>query len=266
MVTLEDRVAVITGGAGSIGSETTRLFAKLGATTVICDRDARAAQEVRQFVESAGGRCETFILDGCQDQQVIAAVERISTRFSRVDILVHLIGGTLSHDLTSTDMVSVRSDIETNLTSALLWAKTVLPVMSRTADGAMVFCSSVNAILGGFDQTSYASAKAGIEALVRTLTAEHGGRGIRFNCVSLGTIPGTNARWRARFEQDPQLEAQLTSMYPLGRLGTPTDAARAIAFLASSASDWISGVSLSVDGGITATGGVSMTGRPLRAS
>ncbi|MGH9961438.1 MAG: SDR family NAD(P)-dependent oxidoreductase, partial [Pyrinomonadaceae bacterium] len=148
MLSLKGQAAVLVGGAGSIGSATALLLSELGAGIVICDQDEAAAGNLKVKLDAAGRHCDMLVLDGCDDKKVGAAAASIAQKCGRIDILVHLLGGSVARHLLDTDMENVRQDIERNLTSAVLWAKATLPQMMKQRSGVMLFCSSVNTRLG----------------------------------------------------------------------------------------------------------------------
>ncbi len=256
MFTQVGKVSVITGGGGSIGSATSLIFAQQGAIVVVVDIDDEKGMRALDSIHQAGGM-GTFIQADVTD---IVDTQRVMSKaikeYGHIDSLIHVAGGTKSVRLLETDDAMLEHDITLNLKSALYCTKAVLPSMIENGSGAIVYTSSVNAVIGGFSQSSYASAKSGLHSLAQTLTTDYSKYGPRFNVVCLGTIPGDSPRWRERQEEEPGTLDQLAGMYPVGRYGTPVDAANAFLFLASEEARWITGTALVVDGGITATGGL----------
>ncbi len=148
------------------------------------------------------------------------------------------------------DEETLERNIALNLKSAVFCTKAVLSHMISKKRGSVVYISSINAVLGGFGRTAYASAKAGLHSLVQTLTSDYSRYGLRFNVICPGSIPES---WRT---SSPILLKRFEKKYPLKRFGNPDDVAHAVLFLASDEASWITGVVLPVDGGITATGGI----------
>ena len=127
--------------------------------------------------------------------------------------------------------------------------KAAFPLMQH-AGASVVNLSSVNALMGFGNDHLYSSMKAAIIGLSRSMVGEYSPHGIRINCICPGTI--VTERWKMRFERDPELEARLTRLYPIRRLGSPEDVANAVLFLASDEASFITGAVLTVDGGLTA--------------
>lgn len=252
---LSNKIAIITGGAGSIGKTTSLLFAREGASIIIIDinqnRGKKAIDEVKKIAPNS-----IFIqADLTKSTEVNHVFRQVINKFDRVDILINIVGGTRSIRLDDTDDDTIDQDINLNLKSALLCTKAILEPMREQQKGSIIYTSSVNALLGGFSQTTYACAKAGLHSLAQTLTADYSKESIRFNVVCLGTIPCNSPRWQERLNQDSSILDNLASMYPMKKYGEPIDAAYAMLFLASDDSKWITGITLPVDGGITACGG-----------
>lgn len=250
---LAGKVSIITGGAGSIGKTTSQLFVREGGSVVIVDVDEQSGVDASEEIVQAGGKCLYLNADVTVASSLEEAFAEAIRCFGAVDVLVNLAGGSVSTRLLETDNSTLEKDIALNLTSAMLCTKAILPHMRERKRGSVIFVSSVNAILGGFSQSSYAAAKAGLHSLSQTLTADYSRDRLRFNTVCLGTIPGDSPRWKERLEAAPAL-GDLKKMYPLGRFGNTSDASNAFLYLASDESVWVSGSTIVVDGGISATG------------
>jgi NAD(P)-dependent dehydrogenase (short-subunit alcohol dehydrogenase family) len=181
-------------------------------------------------------------------------VEQILEVYGRVDILVNNVGGSFGVTLEDADETTIEKNLRSNLISALIFTKMVVPAMISQRQGAVVFVSSINALLGGFSEIAYSAAKAGLHAAARGLTADYGPYGIRFNVVCPGSVPREGGAWARREQESPGTIDRLNRIYPLGRFGTPKDVAHGILYLASDEAAWVSGVVLPIDGGLTATG------------
>jgi NAD(P)-dependent dehydrogenase (short-subunit alcohol dehydrogenase family) len=256
------KVAVITGGAGAgIGGAISRLLAREGARIVIVDIGA-AGERLAEEIKDGGDDAAFSQTDVSDTAEITRLFQWTEETYGRVDILVNNVGrggGTTLDDL---DEGLFERHVRVNLKTAVFCTKAALPIMKRQGYGSVVYISSVNALLGGFSETGYASAKAGLHSLAQTLTADYAPFGIRFNVVCPGSVPTVSGSevigtWHDREVASPGTLQRLANAYPLRRLGRPSDVAQAVLFLASDEASWITGVTLPVDGGIAATGGLS---------
>jgi meso-butanediol dehydrogenase/(S,S)-butanediol dehydrogenase/diacetyl reductase len=253
---LRGKVAVVTGGAGSIGGGISRALAAEGAAVWVVDTSDEAGEEVVAEIRDAGGRADVARADLTSVDEASRAIGRIAEGEGRIDILVNNLGGSTGLGLEDLDEETFRWNIDLNLKSALFTTKAVCPAMRRNGRGSVVFISSINALLGGFGEVAYAAAKAGLHSLVATLTAEQSPQGLRFNALAVGSVPGNSPVWVGREHDDPGVLDRLARAYPLRRFGEPADVANAVVFLASDESSWITGAIIPVDGGLSATGGL----------
>jgi NAD(P)-dependent dehydrogenase (short-subunit alcohol dehydrogenase family) len=253
---LRDTVTVVTGGAGNIGAAISRELAAQGASTWTVDTDEKGSAEVSQSIREAGGRASFITADVTVTEEADRSVRHVLQAEGRIDALVNGVGRSVGLSLEDVDEEAFRQNVESNLKSALFMTKAVCAGMRERGRGSVIFISSVNALLGGFGEVAYASAKAGLHSLVRSLTAEYSPDGLRFNALTVGSVPG-NGVWEERERSDPGTLRRLARLYPLRRLGEPRDVAQAVLFLASDESSWITGSVIPVDGGISATGALS---------
>lgn len=243
---LRDRVAVITGGAGAIGSAIARALARDGAAVVINYRHSEgAAHAVVDAIASAEGRATAVqgdVTDPAQAQRVIeAAVET----YGRVDILVNNAGArrdALAIRMKDDDWRVVQA---ANLDSAFYCSRAALREMLRQRRGRIINIASIAGQVGNVGQANYAAAKAGVIGLTKALAREVGSRGITVNAVAPGFI-------EAGMTEDltgEQRRAYIENV-PMRRGGTPEDVAGAVAFLAGDEASYITGQVLNVDGGL----------------
>ncbi len=240
---LQDQRVLVTGATTGIGRETATLFARRGATVVITGRDPERGAQTVAVIEAEGGRAE-FIGADLND---IASVRRLAEQAGEVDVLVnnaaaHHYAPTLEQDVDSFDMtfdVTVRAPFF--LTAALL------PKMIARGSGAIVNISAMGASVGAAHVPVSAAAKSALESFTRSWAAAFGANGIRVNTVAPGPTrtEGTAGTLRDSLEQ-------LGSATPLGRTAAPSEIAEAIVFLASPQASYITGATLTVDGGYTA--------------
>lgn len=242
-------VALVTGGGTGIGRATALELARSGASVVICGRRPEPLDAVRAELEAAGADCLAVQADIREPEQVEALVERTLERFGRVDVLVNNAGGQF---LAPAEEISLKGwravhrlalDAAWDLTRAVA-TRSMIP----NREGVVIFVGF--SPRRGIPQMAHASAaRAALENLAASLSNEWSRYGIRSVCVALGTIL-TEGLEGYGTEQIASWERSV----PLGRLGTPEDAARTIAFLASPKASYITGTTVVVDGGADAWG------------
>jgi NAD(P)-dependent dehydrogenase (short-subunit alcohol dehydrogenase family) len=235
---------MITGAAHGIGRAVAERLAAEGARVVLADLDEDAAAGLAATLAPA--ETITATCDVRSTTSVNACVARAVQHFGRLDVLVNVAGGSTpmpSFEELSDETWNAMLDL--NLTGAMRCIRAALPHLSRQAGAAVVSVSSVNG-LAAFGEEPYSAAKAGLGVLTRNLAVRYGPSGVRVNSVAPGTV-----RTRVWDGQDGGAD-RLRPLYPLGRVGEPSDIAAAVAFLASDDASWITGVTLPVDGGVLA--------------
>jgi citronellol/citronellal dehydrogenase len=245
----EGRVALITGGGTGIGRATACELAATGADVVVCGRREELLDETVAAVEGAGGRCVAVPADVREPDQTRRVVETAMDRFGAIDVLVHSAGGQFAAPAEDISDGGWRAVGRLNLDAVWSLTRTVaVRSMIPRRDGLIVFIGfSPQRGLPGFAHAS--AARAAVANLAAGLAIEWSRHRIRSVCLALGTIltegleqygGDTIERWRRSV--------------PLGRLGTPTEVATIIAFLASSGGAYISGTTITIDGGADAWG------------
>jgi 3-oxoacyl-[acyl-carrier protein] reductase len=244
-VSLEGRVALVTGGGRGIGAATAQVMAKRGAKVVVSDLDEAPAAEVAGPIGGLAVACDVSKRDSVE-----AMVDRTVKELGRLDILVTCAGiirDNLLFKMTDDDWDAV---IDTHLKGTFLCAQAAQKHMVPQKYGKMVFLSSTSA-LGNRGQTNYSAAKAGLQGMARTLAIELGPFNINVNAVAPGFVETRMTRATAeRMGVDYEtFKLGAASQIPLQRVGQPEDIANVIAFLCSDESGFVSGQTIYVRGG-----------------
>jgi NAD(P)-dependent dehydrogenase (short-subunit alcohol dehydrogenase family) len=248
---LHNKIALITGGNSGIGRACAEMFASEGATVVIAARNAESANETVQAIEQAGGRALFVPCDVSQHEQCQQAVEQTISHFGRLDILVNNAG--IIHrncNVINTPIEIWQQTMDVNLNGTFYMCKYVMPHLIAT-QGNIVNVASYAGLVGFQDTAAYCASKGAVVNLTRAMALDHAADGVRVNCVCPGSVdtPMIRAAWETF---GAGAEERWKSKHPLGRIATAQDVANAILYLASAEANFITGVALPVDGGITA--------------
>jgi 2-dehydro-3-deoxy-D-gluconate 5-dehydrogenase len=244
---LTDRLAVVTGARRGIGLAIADALAAAGADIVAVSAGQEAdGGAVRDRVEAHGRRFRGFAVDLGDRAAVGDLVERLDALERPVDILVNNAG-----TIHRTPAVDHRDDawdrvLEVNLTAPFLLARALGARMVDRGDGKVIFIASLLSFQGGITVPSYTASKHGVAGLVKALANEWAARGVNVNGIAPGYIATDNTR---ALRDDPERSGAILERIPAGRWGRPDDLAGAAVFLASSASDYVHGTIVAVDGG-----------------
>jgi 3-oxoacyl-[acyl-carrier protein] reductase len=242
---LENKVAMITGAGSGIGKETAYLFAKEGAKLVLTGKTAEKLEKVCNEIHENGGKAIFNIGDVSKREDMDDVVNTAMNEFGRIDILVNNAG--VNKDALVTKMTKEQWNgvIEVDLTGAFNCIQAVVDVMINQGSGVIINASSISGIYGNIGQANYASAKAGLIGLTKTLAKELGRKGIRVNAVAPGfTITPMTSM------VPEKILTMMKEKIPLHRLAEPIDIAYAYLYLASDEARYVNGAVLSVDGGL----------------
>ncbi|WP_211659058.1 SDR family NAD(P)-dependent oxidoreductase [Phytoactinopolyspora halophila] len=242
------RVALVTGAARGIGQAIAARLVDEGATAVLADVDTdavtAAADELTAYGDVLGVTC-----DVTDRSSVDAAVGAAVQRWGRLDVLVNNVGVNGGPPFIDVDDEAWNRQADPTLHGAARCIQAALPsLLDSPAGGSVVSIGSVNG-MAAFGSEVYSAAKAGLINLTQNLALRYGPDGVRFNVVAPGTV---RTRAWEHLDDRPDVHERLRRLYPLGRLGEPSDIAAAAAFLASDDASWITGTVLNVDGGILA--------------
>ncbi len=243
---LENKVAIITGAGSGIGKETAYLFAKEGARLVLTGRTAEKLENVCRKIRENGGKAIFKTGDVSKREDMDDVVNTAMNEFGKIDILINNAG--INKDALITKMTKEQwnSVINVNLTGAFNCTQAVVDIMIKQGNGVIINVSSTSGIYGNIGQANYASAKAGLIGLTRTLAKELGKKGVRVNAVAPGfTITPMISK------MPEKILTMMKEKIPLRTLAEPIDIAYAYLYLASDEARYVNGAVLSVDGGMT---------------
>jgi 2-dehydro-3-deoxy-D-gluconate 5-dehydrogenase len=249
---LHGQVAIVTGGNGGIGLGMARGLASAGASVVIAARNLEKSRAAVAELKARGWAASAIPVDVTQEAAVDALIAQTLEHHGRLDILVNNAGTNIrqpAHDLTIAQWHTV---INTNLTSAFLCAKAAYPALKRGGGGKIINIGSMMSIFGASFAPAYAASKGGIVQLTRSLASAWARDNIQANAVLPGWID-TDLTRGAR-EQIPGLHENVLRRTPAARWGVIDDLAGIAVFLASPASDFVSGAAIPVDGGYSIQG------------
>jgi 3-oxoacyl-[acyl-carrier protein] reductase len=246
MSQLDDKVAVITGGAQGIGRAIAELLAKRGAHVVIADINLEKAEATAQAIAASTGRRALAIKTNVIDSESTRAmVDRTIAEFGQIDILINNAGTTRDNLIVRISDADWDLVLGINLKGAFNCSKAAARPMMKQRSGRIVNISSVSGLAGQAGQTNYSSSKAGLIGFTKALAREVGSRGITVNAVAPGFVPTDLTSDILATMKDEAIK-----MTPLGRLASVEDIAYAVGFLVSDEASFITGQVLSVDGGM----------------
>ncbi|MGC1872518.1 MAG: 3-oxoacyl-[acyl-carrier-protein] reductase [Acidobacteriaceae bacterium] len=245
MISLEGRVAMVTGASQGIGRACAVALAKAGAQVALAARNAAKLAEVAAEIEAAGGKAMPFEMDLASEDSIKAVTKAVVAQYGKLEILVNNGGITRDNLMLRMKLADWNAVLQTNLTGAFLLTQAASSSMLKARWGRIINISSVVGETGQAGQANYAASKAGLIGLTMSLARELASRNITVNAVAPGYIstPMTDVL------NDQQRSAMLTQI-PLDRAGTPEDVASAVVFLASDQASYITGHVLDVNGGM----------------
>lgn len=243
---LNNRVAVVTGGGRGIGASIARFFAQQGAHVAVVSRNLSSCQKVADALNSEGFQANAYAVDVADSQAVATFGKQVTSDFGKVDILVNNAGITRDTLLLRMSEEDWDLVIDTNLKGAFLMAKSLQRPLMKSPCGRIINISSVIGLVGNPGQANYASSKAGLLGLTKSLARELASRKVTCNAIA----PGFISTDMTQSLSEKQMEGIL-SQIPLKTIGKPEDIAQLALFLASDAAAYITGQTLACDGGMT---------------
>lgn len=251
---LAGKVALITGAGGGIGRATAVLFAQQGAKVVVSDLDERTAAETARLLRAAGGEAEAIQGDVTQEADVERFVDFTVERFGRLDILFNNAGMTIPGSVTELTEEQWDAVLDVNAKGVFFGCKYGIPAMLSTAGGGSIINTGSGAgHVGTRRGAAYNAAKAAVVLLTKQVALDFARQNVRVNAVCPGMVD-TGFMERVFKSRGDEVAARKAAeeAVPMGRLARPEEVARAVLFLASDDSSYVTGSSLMVDGGYTA--------------
>ncbi len=256
----DGQVALVTGGGSGIGRGIADLLASLGAHVVIASRKLERVEQAAAEIRAAGGRASGVAVDVREQEHVQSMIAEVQREHGRIDLLVNNAAGNFYAPSESLSANAWKSVIEIDLYGTFFCSQAVLPVMRAQGGGAIVNISMTLHYRGWPLMAHATAAKAGIDALTKTLALEWARDHVRVNAIAPGPIPTEGVRKAFApppsadgaidvFAQERAMDSYAKKMIPLQRFGSPEDIANMVAFLASPAGAWITGAIMVVDGG-----------------
>ncbi len=245
---LEGKVALVTGASSGIGRATAKVMAAHGAKVTVAARRQPELESLVEEIRASGGEAAAIRTDVTVESEVQAMIEFAVSTYGRLDCAANNAGGGVpaNADWPDSDPEPFLKTMELNTTSTWLCMKYEIAQMLQQGGGSVINTSSI-AGLRGTTGEGYASAKYAVNGLTSSAAAKYGTSGIRVNAVAPGIIDAGS--WARRFTEDPSVRTDWNGAIPAGRPGEPEEVGEAIAWLASDASSYVTGVILPVDGG-----------------
>jgi NAD(P)-dependent dehydrogenase (short-subunit alcohol dehydrogenase family) len=247
----ENRVAIVTGAGNGIGLAIAQAFAVEGAHVAIAEIDAPAADRACQSIVAKGGKALSVPIDVSDESQVERMVETVVGTCGRIDILVNNAGIVVHKPIVDLDRHAWDRQLAVQVTGPFLTLKHVgRHMIARGGPGKVINISSVAALMGRVKLAPHCVAKGGLTMLTKVAAMEFAAHNINVNALAPGLVDVPSQRAEDNISSD--YKSAYLKMTPLGRMGQPSDIAKAALFLASADADWITGQLLVADGGVTA--------------
>lgn len=250
LISLEQKVAVITGAASGIGEATARRLAEAGASVAMLDIDEVKGKAALKEIEKIGGKARFYKCDVTSNSDCQKTAKDIYHEFGRIDILFNNAGVISRKNAVDLSVEEWDLVLDVNLKAVYLLSHHVIPYIIKSGGGSIINTGSGWGLKGGPDAVAYCASKGGVVNLTRAMAIDHGKQNIRVNCVCPGDID-TPLLEEEAFQLGEELSAFMrkAAERPLQRVGVPDDIASAVLYLASDISSWVTGAILVVDGG-----------------
>lgn len=245
---MKDKVALVTGASGWLGSHMAKLFAKEGAKVVVVSRNLERLTPVVNEIRTAGGNAEPFVADVTVEEQVQAMIDFAVQKFGRIDVLVNnaVAGSSGDRGVLDTSNEVWDQKLKVNLYASVWGCKYAIPVMTKNGGGSIINMASMDYAFGDYERVAYCAAKAAVVSLTQNVATTYGKQNIRCNAISPGFCVGPE---HTKYLSEEAINVHLQhSMVP--RLGTGMDIGHLAVFLGSDESGYITGLTVPCDGGL----------------
>lgn len=241
------RVIIITGAAGAIGSETARVFARLGANVVLTDLNEEKVKAIAASIQTESGKEALGLkVDSTSEEDLKRMVETVVAKFGKISGLVNNVGWGKATPLWGSDSDKMVKSYELNTVSAYNTTKYCMPYLKKEPNASVVFSGSMVGDTPSPEFIEYSTAKAGLINMAHSMAVASGPE-VRFNVVVIGSVDNGDATLEAGY--DPAMLKKISDGIVMKRRGTPRDIAYGFMFLMSEAASWITGINLKIDGG-----------------
>ena len=246
---VKDKVIMITGAGGGLGSEMARVLSQHGAKVWLLDLDAEKGQAAADAIRAAGGEAWFVKMDVTSEEDWKNAIHEATETCGRLDVLVNNAGINIRKPVEEMNIDEWCTMMKVNTGSAFLGCKYAIPVMREQGGGAIINTSSVCGLIGHkYTPEAYTASKGAVTMLTKAIASRYAKDGIRCNSIHPSTV---DTPFVQVLFKDPQRKAERLGEVPLGRLATAGDVANAVLYLASDEAGFINGVALPIDGGVT---------------
>lgn len=250
LLSLEGKVAVVTGAGSGIGRGICLRLAEMGSRVALLDINQTAATQAATAIAEEGGEAVALKCDVRRASDCRQAIEMVVKRWNRIDILCNCAGIAIRKDVVDLSEEEWDRALDVTLKGIYLLSREVIPHMIGNGGGSIINIGSGWSLKGGPSAASYCAAKGGTVNLTRAMAIDHGKHNIRVNCVCPGDVDTPMLRSECvQLGEDVQKFMREAANRPLARVGKPEDVANAVVFLASPLANWITGAALVVDGG-----------------
>lgn len=247
---LENKIAFVTGGAQGLGAEIARTFAREGATVFIADLKAEEGAKTVAEIEAKGGKAFFVPLNVTEEPSWIAAVKTVVDKFGRLDVLVNNAGINIREPIEEMKVESLDTMLAVNVKGPFLGIKHAIPIMRKNGGGSIINMSSICGLVGHkYTTEAYTVTKGAVTLMTKSVGVRYAKDNIRCNSIHPSTV---DTPLMQTVFKDPAKKAERLGEVPLGRLALASDVANAALYLASEEAKFLNGVSLPVDGGLTA--------------
>jgi 3(or 17)beta-hydroxysteroid dehydrogenase len=250
---VQDKVAIVTGGAGGLGRAEALLLAKEGAKVVITDLDQAAIETVAADIVGLGGKALATKHDVTSESEWGSVIERTLKEFGRLDVLVNNAGVIIYKTIEDTSLAEWQWLMRVNLDGVFLGTKVAIAAMRRTGGGSIINIASVAGLIGNPDASAYHASKGGVRSFSRAAAIECSKAGYGYNIRVNSIYPGViETKMADDLKLDESKYRTALSWHAMGHFGEPQDVAYGVLYLASDESKFLTGSELVIDGGWTA--------------